>query len=230
MVSNTYVIIPVFNEAFAVKNVIDSVLKTYPNVVCVNDGSTDQSMEIIKNTKAHLVNHPVNLGAGAALQTGIDFALLDKKAKYFITIDADGQHNIEDATSMLKFLEKNKIDIVIGSRFWGKTQNMTIFKKTLLKLAAIFSSSVSGVNLSDPHIGLRVFNRKFAEKLNLSMPDFSHASELVDRIKENKNSYAEMPVTVTYTKYSKSKGQPMLNAVNISFDVLINKLLKRDVN
>ena len=83
------------------------------------------------------------------------------------------------------------------------------------------------MNLTDPHIGLRVFNRRFAENLKLTMPDFTHASELVQRIREGDFRYVEVPITVTYSEYSKVKGQPMINAVNISFDYLMHRAFKR---
>jgi glycosyltransferase involved in cell wall biosynthesis len=227
MFSDTYVIVPAYNEATVIGGVIKEISKLYKNVICVDDGSTDNTANEVQKSGALLISHPINLGAGAATQTGIEYALLDKNARYFITIDGDGQHNISDTKTMLEYLKKQDLDIVLGSRFIGKANNMKRTKKALLKIAAVFSLSISGVNLSDPHIGLRCFNRKFAEGLKITMPDFSHASELIGRIKEGNYKYGEVPVTVTYSDYSRSKGQPMLNAVNISFDLLLNKLTKK---
>ena len=104
---------------------------------------------------------------------------------------------------------------------------MTRAKAELLRMAATFSAKTTGVKLTDPHVGLRAFNRRFAENLRLTMPDFSHASELVHRIREGDYRFAECPVTVTYKAYSKAKGQPMINAVNISFDYLMHRTLKK---
>lgn len=225
--SDTFVVIPVYNEGSVVGTVIHKVLKYFENVVCVDDGSKDNSTEVIKKTKAHAVRHPINLGAGAATQTGIDFALQNPAIKYFITIDADGQHDIADAVAMLEQLKKEKLDVVFGSRFLGKVENIGSFKKQFLKVATLFSGSTTGVKLSDPHIGLRAFNRKFAENLKITLPGFAHASEVVKRIAEGGYKYSETPVTVTYSDYSKSKGQSMLNAVNITFDLFVNKASKR---
>jgi glycosyltransferase involved in cell wall biosynthesis len=216
-----------YNEETVIGDVVRSVRREFPNVVCVDDGSSDRSGAIAAGEGATLVTHAVNLGAGAATQTGIDYALLDQSAEYFVTIDADGQHDVRDALRMLDRLRKGDVDIVLGSRFLGDAQGMSASKARLLKLAAVFSGAVSGVKLSDPHIGLRAFNRRFAENLKLTMPDFSHASELVHRIREGQFQYAEVPITVTYTAYSKAKGQPMINAVNISFDYLMHRSLKK---
>jgi glycosyltransferase involved in cell wall biosynthesis len=224
---DTYVIIPVYNEAETIGSVVGEVIEKFSNVVCVNDGSADNSGREIEKADAVLVEHSINLGAGAATQTGIDYALLDPRAKYFITIDADGQHEIKDALRMLEQLKEKGLDIVFGSRFLGQVQNISKTKTQFLKLAALFSKKTSGVYLTDPHIGIRVFNRKFAENLKITMPDFAHASELVERVAKGNYRYDEEPVTVTYSHYSKNKGQPMLNAINIAVDLMLDKISKR---
>jgi glycosyltransferase involved in cell wall biosynthesis len=221
---SVWVIIPVYNEATVVGDVISEVRKHYSQIVCINDGSKDNSTEVILKAGATLVEHPINLGAGAATQTGIDYALQDKKAEYFITIDADGQHEIRDAVLMLEKLKKGELDIVFGSRFVGQVENISKIKSAFLKAAAIFSQRMSGVKLTDPHIGLRVFNRRFAENLKLTLPDFTHASELIYRVQEGKYRYAEVPANVTYSDYSKLNGQPMMNAINIMIDLLFHRI------
>lgn len=222
--NNTYIIIPLYNEDQVIAKVLTQTLKAFPNVVCVNDGSRDNSAEEVEKTKAILVNHPINLGQGAALQTGIEYALQDPGAEYFVTFDADGQHRLEDVKNMLDVIKKEKLDIVLGSRFLGKVENISTMKKIVLKLAVRFSNKTSGVKLTDTHNGLRVFNRHVAENLNITMNDFAHASEIIERVSEKKFKYAEVPVTIRYTDYSRSKGQPMYNAINIGFDVLLRKL------
>lgn len=221
-------IIPAYNEGLAVKDTIDQIPEDF-RVVCVNDGSRDDTLRYLQDTCAEIVSHSVNLGQGAALQTGIDYALMDEKAKYFVTFDADGQHRIEDVRLMLEHIKKQKLDIVLGSRFLGNTVNMPRIKKIILKIAVKFSnlSAGSGMNLTDTHNGLRVMNRKAAEQMQLKMPDFAHASEIIDRIVEKDLSYAEVPVTIVYTDHSLAKGQSMINSINIVFDVLLSKVIKR---
>jgi polyprenyl-phospho-N-acetylgalactosaminyl synthase len=220
-------IIPVYNEAGVIGEVIKSIKPYCKKIICVNDGSKDNSSVEITKTEATLLEHCVNLGAGAATQTGIDYALLDSQINYFITIDADGQHDIKDALKMLKILKEKNLDIVLGSRFLGTVQNISGFKRAFLKLAALFSKSTSGVALTDPHVGLRVFNRNFAEDLRLTMPGFAHASELVHRINEGGYRYAEVPINVAYSAYSKAKGQSMLNSVNITVDLAHHRITKK---
>ena len=226
MSSSVVFVIPAYNEGEAVKNTVESIPKEF-DVVCVNDGSRDDTLAQLKRTRAKVVSHSVNLGQGAALQTGIEYALMSPNTEYVVTFDADGQHRIEDVRAMLKYITKHKIDIVLGSRFLGEAVNMPRMKRFLLKLAVKFSnmSSGGGMKLTDTHNGLRVMNRRAAEAMQLKMPDFAHASEILDRIIEKKLSYAEVPVTIVYTEYSMAKGQSMINGINIIFDVILGKVV-----
>lgn len=128
MNGDTAVIIPVYNEGKVIKDVASSVLKNFTHVVCVNDGSSDNSADEIEKTKAILINHPINLGQGAALQTGIDFARDLPGINYFVTYDADGQHSLADVKKMLQYIRQHKVDIVLGSRFLGEAKNVSNFK------------------------------------------------------------------------------------------------------
>ena len=220
----TALIIPVYNEATVIGGVIKKCLKEYKFVICVNDGSTDSTREEIEKTNAFLVDHPINMGQGAALQTGIEFARM-LPVDYFCTFDADGQHRLEDVDKMIKTIKKEKVDFVLGSRFLDEEAiGMPKSKKAILKLAIACSNGTSGVKLTDTHNGLRVFNRNVAESIQITMPDMAHASEILEIISKNKFTYKEVPVTIEYTDYSKAKGQSMSNAINIAFDTLLRKV------
>ncbi len=221
--SKTAIIIPVYNEGEVIAGVVNDALKHFKYVVCVNDGSRDNSDEQILTTKAYLVDHPINMGQGAALQTGIEFAR-KLPVDYFVTFDADGQHRIKDVCSMLKTIHTGEFDIILGSRFLGSTIGMTGLKRFVLKLAIRFSNAVSGIKLTDTHNGLRVFNRHVAETMDITVPDMAHASEILEIMARNKYRYTEVPVVIEYTDYSVSKGQTLINAVNIGFDTLLRKL------
>jgi len=225
--NDTYVIIPVYNEGLHIGKVIKQLKKTFHNIVCVDDGSSDDSAAAIVAAGATIVQHATNLGQGAALQTGIEYALQASNAQYFITFDADGQHRVEDAQKMLGYLKQHPVDIVLGSRFLGAAQGIPVLKRMVLRMAIVFSNITSGLKLTDAHNGLRVFNRVVAEQLKITMPDMAHASEIIHRISVRKLRYAELPVTIVYTDYSKAKGQSVLNAVNISFDLLLQKVSRK---
>lgn len=220
------ILIPTYNEGKVIKDTISGIPKEFKHIICIDDGSTDDTYKQILKTRATLVSHPHNMGQGAALQTAIDYALQHGDFKYFVTFDADGQHRIEDVYTMLSVIKKGDLDIVLGSRFMGEAINISAHKKAMLKLAVRFLNFTTGVKLTDAHNGLRVFNRTAAEHMQLQMHDFAHSTEIIERIAQKDLRYAEVPVTITYTDYSRAKGQSAINAINIVFDVVIGKIIR----
>lgn len=217
---NVWIVIPAFNEAAVIGEVIADVRSVFDHVVCVDDGSTDGTGEIALRAGAHLVRHPVNLGQGAAIQTGVEYARKQPGAQIFATFDADGQHRVKDLSAMVDRLRANDVDVVIGSRFAAKAEasRPPLLKRIVLQTAARLSPRGRRLGLTDTNNGLRVFNKTVADALNITMSGMSHANEFVVLIAENHWRVAEEPVEVLYTEYSKSKGQPLLNGVNIIFD------------
>lgn len=218
---DTWVIVPVHNEAGVIAEVVDGLIATFPNVVCVDDGSGDGSAEIVRGTAAHLVRHPVNLGQGAALQTGIEYALRRAGSRYFVTFDADGQHRVEDAERLLALAREPGVDVVLGSRFLGGEDRVPLAKRLVLRTAAALSPATRKLALTDAHNGLRVFGRPAAADLNISMNGMAHASEIVATLARSGRRVREAPVSIRYTDYSKAKGQSLLNGVNILFDLSV---------
>jgi glycosyltransferase involved in cell wall biosynthesis len=204
-----------YNEATVVGSVIESLLPVFPNVVCVDDGSTDGSQEAARKAGAVVVQHPVNLGQGAGLQTGIEYALQDPELDCVVTFDADGQHRVVDAVAMVARVLSGEADIVLGSRFLDDRTQISRLKRLVLKTAAVQSKLATGMDLSDAHNGLRVFSAGAASKIHLTQNRMAHASELVHQIAKMKKVWVEHPVEIIYTDYSKAKGQSLLNGVNI---------------
>ncbi|WP_019816444.1 glycosyltransferase family 2 protein [Saccharomonospora saliphila] len=215
---DVWVVIPVFNEDRVIAEVLEHVRATFPNVVCVDDGSHDESATRIASTGAHLVRHPINLGQGAALQTGLSYALSRPGAKYFLTFDADGQHQVSDAERMVAVARAGEADVVLGSRFLDQAQSVPWLKRVALRTAVALSRNVRKLRLTDAHNGLRVLARPAAERLHISMNGMAHASEIVSFLANNEFRVREVPVRVLYTDYSKGKGQSLVNGVNILFD------------
>jgi glycosyltransferase involved in cell wall biosynthesis len=216
---DVWIIIPVFSEEKVIAGVVDTVLRTFPNVVCVDDGSTDHSAAEIAGTRAHLVRHPINMGQGAALQTGMKYALARAGGQYFVTFDADGQHRVEDVVRMLEVARSGDADVVLGSRFLESAATVPWLKRVVLRTVAAVSLTSRRLKLTDAHNGLRVFNRPSAEDLRITQNRMAHASEIIGWLARAKWRVTESPVTVIYTDYSKAKGQSLINGVNILFDV-----------
>ena len=217
----TWLIVPLYNEAQVVRGVIESARQTFPKVVCVDDGSSDASAAEARAGGAVVVSHPINLGQGAALRTGLDYALGDPDADYFVTFDSDGQHRTEDALHMVRMLDSEPLDIVIGSRFLDNRTKLSPIKRVVLRLGVVFERMSSGVKLTDAHNGLRALNRHAAESIVIDQNRMAHASEIVAEIGRNELRWAEAPVHVLYTDYSKSKGQSVWNSVNILSDLFL---------
>ncbi|MGH3728584.1 MAG: glycosyltransferase family 2 protein [Micromonosporaceae bacterium] len=216
---DTWVIIPVYNEEKVVAQVITELLPMFPHVVCVDDGSRDSSASEIAGTGAHLIRHPVNLGQGAALQTGLSYALARTGSQYFVTFDADGQHQVADAAAMVDAARQRQADAVLGSRFLDRAAAVPPLKRLVLKGAALLSRSGRKLRLTDAHNGLRVLGRPVAERLRIRMNGMAHASEIVATLARGDWRVTEVGVTVLYTDYSRSKGQSLVNGVNILFDL-----------
>ena len=212
---DTWVVVPLYNEAPVIADVVRGVRSVFPNVVCVDDGSRDRSAEEAREGGAVVVRHPVNLGQGAALQTGIEYALRDPGMRYVVTFDADGQHRVEDAAAMVEILRAGSADIVFGSRFLDARTQPSRGKRALLRAAVLYTNVTTKVNLTDAHNGLRAFTRAVAEHLDIRQNRMAHASEIVEQVGAGGFRYAEHPVHILYTDYSRAKGQSMLNSVNI---------------
>jgi glycosyltransferase involved in cell wall biosynthesis len=208
-----------YNEATVVGSVIADLRTQFPHVVCVDDGSTDRSAAIARAAGAVVVRHPVNLGQGAALQTGIEYALQDPELAAVVTFDADGQHRVDDAAAMLGRVLSGEADVVLGSRFLEGSVEVSWLKRLVLRTAAWQSRLSTGLRLTDAHNGLRVFSAPVAARINLTQNRMAHASELIHQFAELRPVLVEHPVNIVYTEYSKAKGQSLLNGVNILTDL-----------
>ena len=218
-----FVVIPAFNEGKVIGDVVTSVRVHFPNVVVVDDGSSDDTIAMARNAGAVVVPHPFNLGQGAALQTGLSY-VLQNGADYIVTFDADGQHDIQDVPKMLEALKLKQVDIVLGSRFLGSTQKLPPLRRLVLKMAVIFTKITAGLQLTDTHNGLRVLSRHAAQSIRIRQDSMADASELLDQIGQMKLKYVEAPVHVIYSEYSLAKGQKLTGAFAILADLFYGRI------
>jgi polyprenyl-phospho-N-acetylgalactosaminyl synthase len=197
----------------------------YHNVVIVDDCSDDDTGAQALKAGAAVLRHPINLGQGAALQTGIRYAL-SRGAGYIVTFDADGQHRPEDIRVLLDTQVKTGADVVLGSRFLGHTENIPRLRRMILQLAIVYMHITSGVKLTDAHNGLRLLTRRAAERIRITQDRMAHASEIIDQIGALELTVVEAPVTIVYTEYSLHKGQKLGNAFNILIELFVARLNK----
>jgi glycosyltransferase involved in cell wall biosynthesis len=218
-----WVVIAAYNEAKVIARVLADVQRRGFHVVLVDDGSLDGTPEIASKTGAVVVRHPVNLGQGAALQTGIAFALR-AGAEFVVTFDADGQHRAAEIVNMVDALEANDADFALGSRFLGTTVDLPLARRLLLKAATWFTSFTTGLRVTDTHNGFRAMTRRGAACVRLRQNRMAHASEFLDQVARSGLRYVEVPVTIEYSAYSLAKGQKLSDALSILVDLSAQRL------
>jgi len=214
-IQKIYIVIPAFNESGSIGKVIEDLFYYgYENIVVVDDASADKTSETVKTFDVFLIRHPVNMGPGAAIKTGIDFALFDG-ADIIVTFDADGQHLAKDIYNLVQPIILNESEITLGNRFLNKTSKVPIFKKIILKAGALLMFLMYGILSSDSHNGLKAISRSAALKIDIRSNGWEYCSEVIEEIMLKKIKYREIPVTVKYTDYSIKKGQKIYNSFYI---------------
>lgn len=207
MHEQTYVVIPAKDEATRIGSVILSTQECgFHNIIVVDDGSSDRTAEVARSCGASIVSHHINLGPGAATQTGIEYAI-KSGATNIVTIDADQQHYPQDIFALVQKLEQEDLDIVLGSRFLTADHQVPYTRIFYNKIANVVSSMATGIVVSDSQSGMKAFTASFAKKSKLQHCGFEFCIELLRYIKIHDAKYAEMPIRVMYNKEVMQKGQ-----------------------
>jgi polyprenyl-phospho-N-acetylgalactosaminyl synthase len=222
--TSTYIIIPVFNHDEHLRNVILDLNKNgFSNIIVIDDGSRTDIYSKISDLNIHFLRHKLNLGQGAALQTGFEFA---KKcgASYVISFDADGQHSAEDVETVLKPVMEGKADICLGSRFLSNDNDIPSTRKRVLKTATFINYLFTNIKLTDAHNGLRAINATALGKMKITENRMAHATEILIEAGKHGLRITEVPVTIQYTDYSMKHGQSSWNSLRILLDLLLYKI------
>jgi glycosyltransferase involved in cell wall biosynthesis len=224
--SSLLVIVPAHNEGRMIGATVEKVLSAGYQVVVVDDGSTDNTGDVRRLPIVYL-RHPVNLGQGAALQTGMTYALR-AGAQIAVHFDADGQHDCRQIQGLIEPILEGRADVVLGSRFLRKedARRVPVKKRIVLRGGILVSWAMTGVLLTDTHNGFRALSRRALEKIQLQENGFAHATEILQRVRESGLRYVEAPITITYSEYSQLKGQKISGSLSILFDLIMSKLTK----
>ena len=215
------IIIPAFNEARRIGQVLQDLQPLNCDLIVVDDASNDGTYAVAQKFANYHTRHAVNLGQGAALKTGTDLA---QKLNYDIVVhsDADGQFRVEDIKAIIDKITSTDVDVVLGSRFMNvKSESMPIKKRIILWIAKVFSKLFLKLKFSDPQIGLRAFKTKVYHKLDWQKNDFQHCSEILGLISKNDLSFDEIPVIVNYDEYTTSK--KVKPKMSMGWKLIINK-------
>jgi glycosyltransferase involved in cell wall biosynthesis len=209
-----------YNEQEVIADVIHGLKAIFENILCVDDGSTDESVTKAREAGATVICHAVNIGQGAAIATG--FAWIQSKTNFsrIVTFDADGQHLPEDAIRLVEELVSKELDVVFASRFLNDQSEVPLMKRLVLRGVTNVTRALTDVELSDAHNGLRALTVDASRKIQLTQNGMAHATQFVSLVLQGGLKYSELPVTILYTQYSRSKGQSMLNSINIALDLI----------
>lgn len=224
---SVFILVPAFNEGPVIRQTLEELLPLEHQIILVDDGSSDNTLEQVQDLPIHILSHMVNLGQGAALQTGMHYAL-SAGAEILVHFDADGQHQASDIPALIQPIVDGQVDVVLGSRFLGENNSdIPLFRKCLLKSGILLNGLLTGLWLSDAHNGLRAMNRKALSHIHLRENGMAHATEILSEINRHQLRFQEIPVHIQYSAYATSKGQSSWNAFNILSDLILHKLFSR---
>jgi polyprenyl-phospho-N-acetylgalactosaminyl synthase len=224
-----FIVIPAYNEGLVIQDVLRELIETVVQnhsgyeLVVVDDGSSDGTYDLVYTLPVHLLRHAVNLGQGAALATGIQYALRHNAA-IIVTFDSDGQHMPEDIARLVAPVASGQADVALGSRFLEDTSKVPWRRRILLKAVIYLTVLLNKIRLTDAHNGLRAFSAAAARQIRITQNRMAHASEIISEIARLKLRYVEVPVQVRYTAYSRQKGQRAIDGLNILIELLEGRL------
>lgn len=219
-------VVPAYNEGKRVVAAIADAKQFVDHVVVVDDCSSDDTGAVAKSAGAIVLRHIINRGQGAALQTGMDYAIKTLVADVVVHFDADGQMRGDEIPMMVAPIASGEADIVLGSRFLGKQAlNMPMMRKVMIRLGTLFTILLSGIRVTDTHNGFRALSRKAATDMRITLDRMAHASEILDLVKTKRLRYVERPVTISYSAETLQKGQSTVKAMLTAKDIIKKKIV-----
>ena len=217
MKGRVFVVIPAYNEEKHISKIIKETKEYADKVIIVDDGSKDKTSSIARRSKAIVLTHLVNLGKGATLKTGCDYAVKNN-ASFIIAIDADAQHDPKEIPRFLEGLKNH--EIVLGYRKLNRKMPFVLkFGNWFINKTIRF---LYRIKIRDSQCGYRAFTAKAYKKLRWKASDYSMESEMIAKIGKYKLSYAEIPIATIYS--DKYKGTTVLDGIKIVFNLLIWRL------
>lgn len=222
--SNTWIIIPAYNATNTIVQVIDDVRSAgYENICIIDDASGDDTYKKAKQTGVVVLQHVINRGQGAALQTGNEYAL-SRGAEVLVHVDADGQMQTADIPTLVTAL-KTGIDVALGSRYLTaqtSSKSPVIKKYFIHPLGRVINFIFTGLWLTDAHCGFRALTADAARKITITQDRMAHNTEILELIREHKLRFQEVPVTILYHEF----GQGFGGGVRIVLDLLKQRVIK----
>jgi|TARA_B110000014_G_C20111766_1_gene585892 glycosyltransferase involved in cell wall biosynthesis len=210
--------IPAFNEEKNIAAIIINLKKLATKIIVCNDGSTDSTGIIAEELGAIVINHQKNQGYGAAIRS-IFLKAKEIRSEFLITIDADGQHDVNDIERILKPITNNECDIVIGSRFLDNVQNIPSYRKFGINVITKITNASIKDSLSDSQSGFRGYNKKVIESISPSESGMGVSTEILIKASNKNFKIAEVPIVVSY-EGNTSTHNPVAHGTSVLFSTL----------
>ncbi len=225
-IHNTYVIIPAYNEETRVRPVVEGIAKKGFKMVIVNDGSTDNTLDVLKDCQKKypknifIYSHIINRGVGLAMQTGFE-AVLKYNPKFIVNIDADGQHSVADIENVIEPLVSGRSEAVIGVRpLKDMPKSRNIANSIMNFLTKIFYN----VDVSDSQTGFRALTIDALNQIQINAQGYLISSEFIREINDNSIPFEEVTIQTIYTPETQSKGTNYKVAFKIFIQMMKHKL------
>ena len=189
--------IPAYNEEKNIAKIIVKLKKIADKIIVCNDGSTDLTSEIAENLGAIVINHTKNRGYGSGIKS-----ILEKSkeigSELLVTFDGDGQHRVEDIKKIIEPIEKNEIDLVIGSRFLNEEQEVPQYRKLGIKLITKITNANLKEKITDSQSGFRAYSKEVISKLKTSDMGMGVSTEILIKASALNFKIGEVPITILY--------------------------------
>ena len=219
---STYIILPAYNEETRIQPVIEEIAEKGYKMVIVNDGSSDNTLGVIKEVQKKypkqifIYSHIINRGVGVAMQTGFD-AVLNYNPKYIVNMDSDGQHSVDDLENVLKPLITGEAQAVIGVR---PLKDMPFSRNFANSVMNLLTKIFYKVDVSDSQTGFRAITSDALEKININARGYLISSEFIREVNDNNIPFAEVPIKTIYTPETQAKGTNVKEAIKILIQMI----------
>ena len=218
----TFVVLPAYNEATRIQPVIESIAEKGYNMVIVNDGSSDNTLDVIMESKRkypnkiHVYSLIINRGVGVATQTGFD-AVLKFNPKYIVSMDSDGQHSADDLDNVIRPLASGEAQAVIGVR---PLKDMPLSRNIANAIMNLLTRIFYKVDVSDSQTGFRAITIDALKKIDINARGYLISSEFIREVNDNNIPFAEVPIQTIYTPETQAKGTNFKEAFKILFQMI----------
>lgn len=224
--ARVFIIVAAFNEAASIGDLVRDLMEHYPHVVVVDDGSTDETAELATDAGAIVLSHLINRGQGAALQTGISYAL-QHSADYIVTLDVDGQYDVKDIAELLAPISDGTVHATLGVRTSEQKPSLRMrFASVLRALGKLAGRLGLRPPVPAAHNGLCAFSRHAAQLIDLKLDRMAHGSEIVQQIVAGGLNLHEIPVRVRVSDYALRKGQRSSHALRVAMQYIMARFTR----